>query len=196
MHGTVRQPAIAVNVIPPGGQPYILWRSATWEVTRMPDVRLNHTRARGAALVILVFILLLGLPLAVWLDLRNLTDTALRRQASDLNSVMTSVRGFYASDVVGRILAAPPGTSTQVTHNYQSIPGAIPIPATLSLELGRVVSEQQHNIAYRFVSDYPFKNRAPHTFDSFERQALATLRVDPHQVVTDVSNSVGNDVIR
>ena len=106
----------------------------------MPDVRLKHTRARSVALLVLVLILLLGLPLAVWLDLRNLTDTALRRQASDLNSVMTSVRGFYASDVVGRILAAPPGTSTQVTHNYQSIPGAIPIPATLFLELGRVIS--------------------------------------------------------
>ena len=162
----------------------------------MADVRLNQARARSVLLIILVITLLLGLPLAVWLDLRNLTDTALRRQADDLNSVITSVRGFYASDVVGRILAAPPGTSTQVTHNYQSIPGAIPIPATLSLELGRVISEQQHNIAYRFVSDYPFKNRAPHTLDSFERQALAMLRVDPHQVVTDVSNSGGNDSIR
>src|SRR6516225_4931012 len=121
----------------------------------MADARLNHTRIRSVALIILVLILLLGLPLAVWLDLRNLTDTALRRQASDLNSVITSVRGFYASDVVGRVLAAPPGTNTQVTHNYQSIPGAIPIPATLSLELGRVISEQQQNIAYRFVSDYP-----------------------------------------
>jgi adenylate cyclase len=162
----------------------------------MADVRLSHTRSRSVALTTLILVLLLGLPLAVWLDLRNLTDTALRRQAADLNSVITSVRGFYASDVVGRVLAAPPGTSTQVTHNYQSTPGAIPIPATLSLELGRVISEQQHNIAYRFVSDYPFQNRAPHTLDSFERQALATLRSDPHQVVTDLSNSVPNDSIR
>jgi adenylate cyclase len=162
----------------------------------MADVRLSHTRSRSVALTTLILVLLFGLPLAVWLDLRNLTDTALRRQAADLNSVITSVRGFYASDVVGRVLAAPPGTSTQVTHNYQSIPGAIPIPATLSLELGRVISEQQHNIAYRFVSDYPFRNRAPHTLDNFERQALATLRSDPHQVVTDLSNSVPNDSIR
>ena len=66
----------------------------------------------------------------------------------------------------------PPGTATQVTHNYQAIPGAIPIPATLSLELGHVISEQQHNITYRFVSDFPFKNRAPHELDDFERRAL------------------------
>jgi adenylate cyclase len=103
----------------------------------MINVRLNQTRARSIVLIVLVLILLAGLPLAVWLDLQNLTDAALRRQASDLNSVITSVRSFYASNVVGRVLSAPPGTITQVTHNYQAIPGAIPIPATLSLELGR-----------------------------------------------------------
>ena len=162
----------------------------------MADVRLRHTRARSVALIMLVLILLLGLPLAVWLDLQNLTNAALRRQASDLNSVITSMRGFYGSNVVGRVLAAPPGTTTQVTHNYEAIPGAIPIPATLSLELGRVISEQQHNISYRFVSDYPFKNRAPHVLDDFERNALADLRADPHQLVTDVSNSLFNDRIR
>ncbi len=72
--------------------------------------------------------------------------------------MISSVRGYYASNVVGRVLLAP-GQQTQVAHNYESIPGAIPIPATLSLELGRVISEQQQNITYRFVSDYPFANR-------------------------------------
>src|SRR5277367_5847460 len=116
---------------------------------------------RSSALTgFLIALLLAALPVAVWLDLKNLTEAALRRQANDLNSVVTSVRSYYASNVVGRILAHP-GT-TQVVHNYETIPGAIPIPATLSLELGKVISERQHNITYRFVSDYPFANRAPH----------------------------------
>jgi adenylate cyclase len=106
-------------------------------------------------------------------------DQPVRRRiaspAADLNSVITSMRGYYASNVVGRVLASP--GSTQVAHNYESIPGAIPIPATLSLELGRVISEQQHNIRYRFISDYPFMNRALHVFDDFERHALADLRL-------------------
>ena len=58
-------------------------------------------------------------------------------------------------------------------HNYEDFPGAIPLPATLSLELGKVISEHQHNITYRFVSDYPFANRAPHALDAFETDALA-----------------------
>ena len=109
----------------------------------------------GLVLLLLVVLLLAGLPVAVWLDLTNLAETNLNRQASDLNSIISSVRSYYASNVVGRILAAP-GVPTKVAHNYEAIPGAIPIPATLSLELGKVISEQQHNITYRFVSDYPF----------------------------------------
>ena len=118
----------------------------------------------GLVLLLLVVLLLAGLPVAVWLDLTNLAETNLNRQASDLNSIISSVRSYYASNVVGRILAAP-GVPTKVAHNYEAIPGAIPIPATLSLELGKVISEQQHNITYRFVSDYPFANRAPHPLD-------------------------------
>ena len=84
--------------------------------------------------------------------------------------MISSVRAYYASNVVAA--CSPRPGSTKVVHNYEDIPGAIPIPATLSLELGRVISEQQHNISYRFVSDYPFKGRAPHTLDEFEKDAL------------------------
>lgn len=78
--------------------------------------RIGSPWATGA----LIALLLAALPLAVWLDLKNLSDAALRRQASDLNSVISSVRSYYASNVVGRVLAHP-GT-TQVVHNYEAIP--------------------------------------------------------------------------
>ena len=42
----------------------------------------------------LILLLLVALPAAVWLDLSNLGETGLRRQAADLNSVITSVRGL------------------------------------------------------------------------------------------------------
>jgi adenylate cyclase len=123
---------------------------------------------RNVALAALVVLLLAGLPLAIWLDLRDLTEATLRRQAADLNSAITSIRGYYATNVVGRILAS--SGSTRVLPNYEDVPGAIPVPATLSIELGRVIGEHQSNITYRFVSDFPFKNRAPHALDSFERK--------------------------
>src|SRR6202051_2154560 len=142
----------------------------------------ENLRARGVIVGILIAVLLLTLPVAVWLDLTNVAETALRRPASGLNSVIASVRVYYANNVVGRVLASP--GSTQVVHNYETIPGAIPIPATLSLELGRTISEQQQNIAYRFVSDFPFQNRAPHVLDDFETGALAALRNHSDQKLT------------
>src|SRR6202050_1650031 len=149
---------------------------------------------RGLITGLVIAVLLLALPLAVWLDLTNLAEAALRRQASDLNSVITSVRGYYATNVVGRVLANP--GSTQVVHNYEAIPGAIPIPATLSLELGRVIGAQQENINYRFVSDFPFKNRTPHQLDEFEKASLDSLRNNPNQKLVDTSTSILSDSVR
>jgi hypothetical protein len=142
----------------------------------------------------LVVLLLIGLPIAVWLDLSNLVETNLHRQASDVNSIISSVRNYYANNVVGRVLASP--GMTKVVHNYKDFPGAIPIPATLSLELGKVISEQQRNIEYRFVSDFPFKNRTPHALDEFETMALGRLRQNSDQQLTQVSSSTFADSVR
>ncbi len=155
----------------------------------------ENLRFRWLMMGCLILLLLAALPLAVWLDLSNLGETGLRRQAADLNSVISSVRAYYGSNVVGRVLAAH-GTATEVVHNYEDIPGAIPIPATLSLELGKVISEQQQNITYRFVSDYPFKNRAPHPLDAFEKQALRSLRANPNQKIVQTSRSLFSDDVR
>ena len=160
----------------------------------MASAATKDTRTHTIIMGVLIVLLLAGLPLAVWLDLNNLAEANLRRQARDLNSVVSSFRNYYASNVVGRVLASQ--DKTQVVHNYESVPGAIPIPATLSLELGRVISEQQQNIAYRFVSDYPFAERTPHLLDDFEKKALATLRTDPNQRVVNVSWTALSDKVR
>ena len=148
----------------------------------------------GYVLALLVVLLLVGLPLAAWLDLNDLVETNLKRQAIDVNSIISSVRDYYANNVVARVLASP-GT-TKVVHNYKDVPGAIPIPATLSLELGKVISEQQVAIKYRFVSDYPFKNRASHALDDFEKGSLASLRQNSNQHLVQVSSSLLSDGVR
>jgi adenylate cyclase len=132
-------------------------------------------------------LLLAGLPLAVWLDLRAVTQHALLIQANDFDSVITGIRTFYADEIVKNVESAPPGTQGTVVHDFEMHPGAIPIPATFSLELGRVVADRQGNIQYRFISHYPFKGRAPHQFDAFEDAALAALEKDPRQPITGVT---------
>jgi adenylate cyclase len=154
----------------------------------------ERLRFRGLLAVFLIALLLLALPVAVWLDLTNLAEAVLRRQATDLNSVITSVREYYATNVVGRVLTNP--GKTQVVHNYETVPGAIPIPATLSLELGKVIGAQQENINYKFVSDFPFKNRTPHQLDEFEKNALRSLRGNPDQKIVETSVSLFSDSVR
>ena len=160
----------------------------------MEQNKSEDLRTRGLITGVVVVSLLMALPIAVWFDLTSLAEAALRRQATDLNSVITSVRGYYASNVVGRVLANP--GLTQVIHNYETVPGAIPIPATLSLELGKVIGAQQQNITYRFVSDFPFKNRAPHQLDEFEKNSIESLRKNPDQKIVDTSTSMFSDSVR
>jgi class 3 adenylate cyclase len=160
----------------------------------MARLHSRGVRARGVVLTGLVVLLLAGLPAAVWLDLRDLSESALHRQASNLNSVISSIRGYYGTKIVERVLAHH--GATQVLPNYEEVPGAIPIPATLSIELGRVIGEQQSNIVYRFVSDYPFKNRAVHPLDEFEKNSLIALRQNPNQEPIDVSWSLFENRVR
>jgi adenylate cyclase len=130
--------------------------------------------------------LLAGLPVAVWLDMKNLAASSLQRQASDMNSIISGIRGYYSSEVVARVLANH-GENIVVRHDFDAIAGGIPLPATLSLALGKVMSEKQSNIGYRFVSDYPFRNRSTHLLDAFERTSLAHLRKNPAETQFEVT---------
>jgi adenylate cyclase len=154
----------------------------------------EYVASRLFITILLVLLVLAGLPIAVWLDLRNLSERALTEQADELSSTIDTIRNYYASNVVGRVLAH--GAGTQVLPNYPDIPGAIPIPATLSLELGDLINRNNGNTQFRFFSDYPFKNRPPHAFDAFERDALEKLRENPHSRVYGVSGSIFDRRVR
>ncbi|MBV8613318.1 MAG: adenylate/guanylate cyclase domain-containing protein [Acetobacteraceae bacterium] len=136
---------------------------------------------------------LLLLPIAIWLDLRGLSERMLHLQASDTARVIDDVRAFYASDVVGRITQ---GDAVTATHDYKSTPGAIPIPATLSIELGKLISGRDGTVRYRFVSDLPFKGRGRHNLDTFERDALQSLRQHSRDSVVEASGSIFDRQVR
>ena len=115
-------------------------------------------QTRGLVLISLVVLLLIGLPLAVWLDLSNLDGSEPAAPGRRLE-----FRDQQRARLLRQQCRRPgAGLARQDAGHPQlpELPGAIPIPATLSLELGKVISEQQQNITYRFVSDYPFQPRA------------------------------------
>ena len=128
----------------------------------------RQQRRMGPLLVVAVLLGLVGLPLAVWLDLRSLSEHLLRVQAGETGLIIDDMRSFYASDVVGRVLQAH-GQVTTAGNDYKSVPGAIPIPATLSIELGNRISSHSSAVQYRFLSDLPFRGRERHPLDTFEQ---------------------------
>jgi class 3 adenylate cyclase len=137
-------------------------------------------RLSTVLLALTVLVLLAALPVAVWLDLRDLTFRTSRQQAYDTGTFITDVRGFYADDVVGRIQAAAAAHQpTQVVPNYHDIPGAIPIPATFSIALGKLATGRDSSIRYDFVSDFPFSTRAPYKLTAFQKSSLDAFRADP-----------------
>ncbi len=161
-----------------------------WAIGGSPSGRL----ARPSAIwIVVIVILLVGLPVAIWADLRELSSNALTRQSEEFSRIINDVRNFYAQDVVARVIAADGKVHT--SSKFREEPGAIPIPATFSLELGRLIGEDG-NVGYRFVSDFPFAGREPHVLDAFEKNALATLRADPTQRVSEVGGSLFNRTVR
>jgi adenylate cyclase len=74
--------------------------------------------------------------------------------------------------------------------------GGVPIPATFSIELGRLVGSGDASMQYRFVSDHPFPQRPPHDLDAFESQALASFRAGSATSMSQVIGSVFNRTVR
>src|SRR5215204_834512 len=147
----------------------------------------------GPLVVGLVILLLAGLPFAAWMDMRNLSERILRRQADEVGRIINDMRNFYATDVVGRVLASHEAVPSA---NYRDVPGGIPIPATLSIELGKLITARSEAVKYRFVSDLPFKGRENHNLDTFETGALRLLRQNPNTPVVEVSDSIFDSNIR
>ena len=94
---------------------------------RMTDLAVRRQRVIGPLLMLAVLLGLLGLPIAVWLDLRTLSERLLRLQASETGRIIDDMRGFYASDVVGRVLQAH-GQVTTGAADYRECAGRHPDP--------------------------------------------------------------------
>jgi hypothetical protein len=78
----------------------------------------------------------------VWFAFRvqsNLIKSTALSSASLYSQALTEFRSIYTSEVVARIRRH----QVKVTHDYKKKIGAIPLPATLSMELGKRIGEHR-----------------------------------------------------
>jgi serine/threonine protein kinase len=107
----------------------------------------------------------------------SLVHTSALEGAAQESEILNVVNNLYSADVVER--AKLKGVAA--THDYATRPGAIPLPATFTIDLGRHLSERSESgVQARLYSDHPFRPRTDGgPKDDFERQALDRLRQDP-----------------
>ncbi|MFV1998513.1 MAG: protein kinase [Acidiferrobacterales bacterium] len=119
-----------------------------------------------------LFTLAAGLWHLSHLSAQLVQTTALQGAALEAD-ILQQVQDFYSKVVVDSIKDEVP-----VTHRYAVIEGAIPVPASFTIDLGEHIRKSQTTAMFvRLYSDYPFRYRndgGPQ--DEFEQLALAHLR--------------------
>ncbi len=115
------------------------------------------------------------------------------RDALLYSKSLEEFRTLYTAEVVERVR----GRGVQVSHDYREHPGAIPLPATLSMLLGKRIFPP-HAGSVRLFSDYPFPWRAKTggPQDDFEREALRALRDNPSEPFLRFETQSGDLTLR
>lgn len=109
------------------------------------------------------------------------------------SEMLQELRSLYTAEVVERVR----GHGIEVTHDYRQKERAIPLPATLTIDLGKRIADLGTGMTVRLYSDYPFSRRqdgGPR--DDFERDALVALRDNPNTAFVRFENHEGRPVVR
>ena len=150
--------------------------------------------ARSAAGLLLAFLVVIGLQLwQTWRGQQRLIESAALQQAALYAQTLADMRTLYTSEVVARVGSH----GVEVTHDYETIVGAIPLPATLSMMLGERITEGMAGGHVRLFSDFPFPwrtNGGPN--DDFQIDALVRLRQNPTEAVHEFTEIDGLPVLR
>ena len=122
---------------------------------------------------------LLLLPFVMLASMGGARVAQMKLQADEISTLASGIRSYYADNVIARLQAAD--GQAVYSENYRDVHGGIPIPATLSIEMGALFDNAHSDgrISYEFLSDYPFAKRLSHPLDAFEQSAIQAFRADP-----------------
>jgi signal transduction histidine kinase len=133
---------------------------------------------------------LILLQTSVYVDKVKLS--AITEAAASYSFAISTFRNFYTTEVVPRAERA----GVAVTHDYHNRENAIPLPATLTIELGEQLSGRDSSHGFRLFSDFPFPWRAGRVLDPFERAALKSLEAEPKRPFIQFETAGGKEYIR
>jgi PAS domain S-box-containing protein len=165
---------------------------ATW--TRGLRAAGHFFQERAVLLLMLAFIL--GTAAVLWHLYSRSADLyhTMAQQGTALQAeALQEFRKAYTSEVVARVTAH----GIEATHDYLHKDKAVPLPATLTIDLGRRISHGRSGAQVRLYSDFPFPWRPESgPKDEFEREALRRLRHDPEQPFSRFEDFQGRPALR
>ncbi|MEO6597387.1 MAG: response regulator [Planctomycetota bacterium] len=124
---------------------------------------------------------------------RSVIEAAALQDAKTYSDAIGIFRTLYSSEVVNRLR----DHGVVAVHNYRSVDGAIPLPVTLSLELGKRLAANGAGARTLLYSPYPFPTRADGgLLDAFAKDAWAALMADPTVPFVRFENVEGRSSLR
>jgi PAS domain S-box-containing protein len=107
----------------------------------------------------------------------NLIASTVLQDASLYSQALGEFRTLYTSEVVDTVIKR----GIDVTHDHATQEGAIPLPATLTMLIGKRIGEHGSGAQTRLYSPYPFPWRQHEggLRDAFSREAWSALQRHP-----------------
>ena len=115
-----------------------------------------------------------------------------RHVAEDISRFVREFRTLYTSEVTERLRPH----AVEMRHDYKQVDGAIPLPATFTMELLKNISQAKVLRDARLYSDHPFPWRKQRVLDGFERDALQALKANPNKPFMRVETVRGEHLLR
>lgn len=102
-----------------------------------------------------------------------------------------TLRAYYSKFVISKVLA---GGTLKPNFDHQTNVAAIPLPATMILDLGDMLKKEGTDLS--LYSPYPFPNRGDRKLDGFGRAAWDFFASNPDGVFTRRETVGGKEVVR
>lgn len=124
----------------------------------------------------------------------ELTQESAVNSAEIYIKALEKFRTLYTSEVVNTVKKS----GIEVTHDYQGKAGTIPLPATLSMLLGKKIGEHDNGAETRLYSPFPFpwREKEGGLQDKFSQQAWQYLENNPTKNFLRFEEFNGEQVLR
>ncbi len=118
-------------------------------------------------------------------------DTAINNATETIYQYKT-LRSYYTKNVISKINSQ---SNLQATFDHKIRKKAVPLPATLILELGDLLSKKK-GLQIRLYSAFPFPGRKDRKLDDFAVEALEYFKTNPDDAFVKTDLSKGNEIVR